>query len=299
MTAAHHSIATLERRALPAGGAWSPTRLIRGSMWLHAATVAALPFVSSEWPWALGVLAGNHALLGAAGMVPRSRLLGPNLVRLPEASARRGEVALTFDDGPDPEVTPAILDLLDRHGVRASFFCIAERAERHAELTRDIVRRGHSVENHSWRHRFTFACRGGGALGREVDRAQRLLAAVTGAAPRFFRAPLGIRNPLLAPVLARADLAYVSWSRRGFDSVCGDPAAVLRRLTRGLRAGDILMLHDGDTARTRENLPVSLAVLPGLLERMRAQGLMPVSLPAAFGKSAEILGPAVAHELES
>ena len=215
-------------------------------------------------------------------MRPKSRLLGPNLVRLPEPSVRRGEVALTFDDGPDPRITPRLLDLLDHHGAKASFFCIGEKAAAHPAIVRDILRRGHSVENHSHRHPYAFACYGLRALRREIEAAQRTIEDIAGRPPRFFRAPVGLRSPLLDPVLARLGLDYAGWARRGYDTICDDPARVLQRLARGLAAGDVLVLHDGSSARTAAGQPVVLAVLPALLREFGARGLKAVSLPIAL-----------------
>lgn len=231
------------------------------------------------WPWILSAIVTNHLLLGLIGMWPRSRSLGPNMLRLPDAAARRGEVALTFDDGPDPEVTPQVLDLLDRYQAKASFFVIGEKAAAHPQLLREIVQRGHSVENHSLRHSGLFGFFGPGALTREITLAQDAVAGITGQAPVFFRSPMGIRNPLLDPVVAALGLRYVTWTRRGFDTVARDPRVVLARLTRGLRAGDILLLHDRKIAGRAA--PV-LTVLPALLETLRTAGLKPVSLPMAM-----------------
>ena len=102
---------------------------------------------------------------------------------------------------------------------------------------------------------------------------------VTGQRPSCFRAPAGLRNPFLEPVLHRLGLSLVSWTRRGFDTREGDAQRVLARLTRGLAAGDILLLHDGNAARTARGEPVLLEVLPLLLERLRADGLRAVTLP--------------------
>jgi peptidoglycan/xylan/chitin deacetylase (PgdA/CDA1 family) len=261
---------------------WNPAPAIRFSFWFHIAGVLIAMAYPSYWLWVAAVLASNHVLLGLSGMLPKSQLVGANLVRLPEAAARRGQVALTFDDGPDEQVTPQVLDLLDRHGAKASFFCIAEKVAAHPELVRDIVRRGHSVENHSYRHPNAFACYGVPALRREVEAAQKVIGGITGRLPVFFRAPAGLRSPLLDPVMAWTGLRYISWTRRGYDAVRGDPAGVLRRLTRGLAAGDVLLLHDGSAARTRAGQPVVLAVLPELLDRLAARGLKVVSLPTAF-----------------
>ncbi len=263
-------------------GRWRPSPAIRLSLWLHGALPPAFLFFPKLWPWLLALFLSDQLWITFGGLWPRSGLLGPNLVRLPSEGARSGRVALTFDDGPDPEVTPAILDLLDSHGAKASFFCIGSRAERQPALVREIVRRGHSVENHSFRHSHVFACYSLGAFRREIGRAQAVLGADSGATPRFFRAPMGFRNPFLAPALVEAGLRYVSWTRRGFDTACRKPEVVLRRLTRDLAEGDILLLHDGSSARTAEGEPVSLGVLEELLPLLEARGLRAVSLPMAL-----------------
>lgn len=257
---------------------WRPTPLIRASAALHGAAAVGVLLAPAVWPWALGAVAGNHALLGVAGLWPRCRLLGPNLTRLPARNAALGHVGLTFDDGPDPEVTPAVLDLLDGAGARASFFCIARRAERHPGLLREILRRGHTVENHSWRHPYGFAAFGPRAIRREVERAQAALEHIGGHRPRFFRPPAGLRNPLLEPVLADLGLRLASWTRRGYDGVVSDPALVAHRLHRGLAAGDLLLLHDRRPVRAAAGRAVVLDVLPGLLSALIARGLAAVSL---------------------
>jgi peptidoglycan/xylan/chitin deacetylase (PgdA/CDA1 family) len=248
---------------------------------LHVVAAVAIAIQPAWWPWALGTVAGNHLVLALAVLWPRSRLLGANLVRLPASAAARGEVSLTFDDGPDPEVTPRVLDLLDRHQAKASFFCVGEKAAAFPDIVREITRRGHSVENHSQGHSAAFAFYGIARLRRELESAQAILTGIAGHPPRFFRAPAGFRSPLLDPVLARCGLTYVSWTRRGLDGVYRDPGKVLRRLVNGLAAGDILLLHDKGSWRAPDGTPVALAVLPELLGRMRASGLKPVTLAAA------------------
>ena len=175
------------------------------------------------WRWTIAALLGDHLILTAFGMSPRSKALGANPTTLPSHGNENGLVALTFDDGPDPDVTPLVLDLLDRHSAKASFFCIGQRAVAYPEIVQDIVRRGHSVENHSYRHPNTFALYLPASLTREIDKAQLAIESVSGQKPRFFRAPMGLRSPLLDPVLARLALRYVSWTRRGLDSVCRRP----------------------------------------------------------------------------
>ena len=199
--------------ATPAIGSWPWPPILRASIGWHAAAIAAAVLVPGAAPWALGAIVLNHAVITAAGLTPRSRLLGPNITRLPPAAAARREIAITIDDGPDPEVTPQVLE------------------------------------------------------------------EVTGQRPACFRAPAGLRNPFLAPVLHRMGLVLVSWTRRGFDTREGSATKVLARLTRGLDAGDILLLHDGHAARTEGGRAVVLEVLPPLLERLRTEGLRAVTLP--------------------
>ena len=261
---------------------WRPTPLISASIVGHAAAVGLVALQPANWPWALGGLAVDHAMLTAAGLWPRSSLLGSNLTRLPPAAIARGEVALTIDDGPNPRVTPPLLDLLDRYGARATFFCIGEQVAAQPAIARDIVRRGHSIENHSQRHLRRFSLLGPGAMAAEIATAQSLISAVVGVAPQFFRAPAGLRNVFLEPILARLGLRLASWTRRGFDTVTGRPAIVLERLMHGLGAGDILLLHDGHAAYSEAGQPVIVEVLPMLLHELSLRGFRSVTLGDAL-----------------
>jgi peptidoglycan/xylan/chitin deacetylase (PgdA/CDA1 family) len=276
---------------------WPWPVALSGSVGLHAAAAGAVALLPGAWPWALGAVALNHAALTAAGLWPRSTLLGPNVRRLPAAAAARGEIAITIDDGPDPEVTPAVLDLLAAHATPATFFCIAEQARRHPALLKRIAAAGHSVQNHSDQHRHHFSLMGPRAMAREIADAQALLADLSGRAPIAFRAPAGLRNPLLDPLLHRLNLHLVSWTRRGFDTRDADPRSVLARLTRDLAAGDILLLHDGHARRrvTGTGLigqAVLLDVLPPLLQRCHAAGLRPVTLADALPPRRPLSPPA-------
>jgi peptidoglycan/xylan/chitin deacetylase (PgdA/CDA1 family) len=266
---------------------WSPAPLLLASGAVHLGAAAAWLARPRTWPWALGALVANHAVLAAAGLWPRSQLLGPNWIRLP-AHAKPGQanlaqtaapdVAITIDDGPDPNVTPQVLAQLENYRARATFFCIGESVLRYPDLAQEIVRRGHVIENHSQRHRHNFSLLGPAGMNEEISRAQESIHRVTGSSPLFFRAPAGLRNPFLDPVLARLKLRLVSWTRRGFDTVSADADAVFRRLTRPLQAGDILLLHDGHAARSRTGRPVILEVLPRLLDALQARGLESVTL---------------------
>lgn len=261
---------------------WRLPALIRASIVLHGLALALVLAQPGLWPWALGAVVLNHGVVAAVGLWPRSHWLGPNWTRLPAAAVARNEIALTIDDGPDPLVTPQVLDLLDRYGARATFFCIGDKAARYPELCREIVRRGHAVENHSQHHRHHFSVMGPRGMTREIQAAQDTLAAITGQRPLFFRAPAGLRNPFLDPVLTGLGLRLASWSARGFDTRVGNAAQVTTRLLRGLTAGTILLLHDGNAARTSTGVPVILEVLPVVLESAAAAHLRPVTLTQAL-----------------
>jgi peptidoglycan/xylan/chitin deacetylase (PgdA/CDA1 family) len=261
--------------------------VLKASAGLHAAAALSVGLQPAAWPWAAGAVALNHLGVTALGLWPTSRLLGPNLLRLPDAAVARREITLTFDDGPEPAVTPQVLDLLDQFGAKATFFCIGERVLAHRELAQEIVRRGHRIDNHSHVHRHNFSLLGPAAVKREVLRAQDAIAEVTGRVPRFFRAPAGLRNIFLDPVLHQLDLRLASWTRRGFDTARSNPDYVYGRLTDGLAAGDLLLLHDGHAAHTAAGQPIVLQVLPRLLQACSDQSLKAVTLDQACSPSFE------------
>lgn len=252
-----------------------PPPLVLGSLGLHAAALTALVLAPRLWPQLAAIALADHVVLATASLTPRGRLLGPNLTRLPDGAARRKEVSLTFDDGPDLEVTPRVLDLLEAAGARATFFCIGRRAEACPDLAAEIARRGHRVENHTYRHPNAFAFYLPPGLQEEIGRAQDVLERITGRRPRYFRPPAGFRNPFVDWMLHRSGLKLVSWTRRGFDALERDPGRIARRLLRGLAPGDVLLLHDGLALRDGGN-PVVLEVLPRVLDALAARGLRSV-----------------------
>lgn len=259
---------------------WRPPLLVSSSLVLHGAATAAVVAAPSSWPWAVGVAVADHLLVAQACLRPRSALLGPNLTRLGPAAAARGEVALTFDDGPDPEVTPRVLELLAERGARATFFAIGRQVERHPELAAEAAARGHRVENHTHGHPAHFAFCGARTMVAELERAQAAIAAACGRRPRLFRPPAGFRAPWTDLALHRCGLSLATWTRRGFDAVARDPRRVAARLLRGLAAGDVLLLHDGSPARAAGGRPVVLEALPRVLDALAERGLRAVALPA-------------------
>lgn len=224
--------------------------------------------LAGQTPWAvaLWVAVGLVYMLGT--LCPPVRLFGPLVRQLDAEQAARGEVWLTFDDGPDPRTTPDLLERLARHGVRAGFFLIGEKAQRHPELVRAIAAAGHLIGNHSQSHPAgRFWSLRPAALWDEIAGCQQTLAAILGTAPTLFRPPVGHHNPFVAAPLQVLGLTMVLWNCRGFDAVLRDPSVVLRRLEAGFRPGAIVLLHEGrDDAGER---------LEAVMSRLKARGLRP------------------------
>lgn len=225
------------------------------------APLAAGLFLLPDCWLLLGLLAPN-----AAGLVPTATRF---------ATTQR-EVWLTIDDGPEPATTGPMLDLLDRHGAKATFFVIGAKAEAHPALVAQIRARGHTLGNHTHTHPLaTFWLAGPWRTARELARCDAVLRrALGGGAPApWFRGPAGIKSFFLRHALARRGLVLVGWSARAREGY-GASHAPLRRLTRALRPGAILLLHESGA-----HAPARLALLAALLERLSAEGYRCV-LPA-------------------
>ena len=258
--------------------AWCPGPFLLIQLSIHVAALGLLLASPQEWRWAAIAVLLSQLMLMTAGLWPSSTCLGANLWRLPLAAVQRGEVAITIDDGPDPEVTQQVLTILAQHGACATFFCIGERAIAYPELCRSMLAAGHRIENHGAHHPTLISLSGPAGWRREILEGQRILHSITGTAPHFYRAVAGLRNPFLDPVLHSLGLQLASWTHRGFDTREQNPEKVLHRLTYQLAAGDILLLHDGNAARTPAGEPLVVSVLPKLLASIRARGLTPVTL---------------------
>ncbi|QNP41749.1 polysaccharide deacetylase family protein [Lysobacter terrestris] len=227
------------------------------------------------WAWGLPAMLLSHLPFLWGTLKPDSRMFSPVLRRLPGAEQR---VWLTIDDGPSDD-TAAVLDLLDRHRARATFFVVGERAQQRPELVREIVRRGHGIGNHSQGHpQAWFWALGPHRMREQVAANQATLAAITGTAPRWFRAVVGMANPFVAAPLREHGLARVAWSARGFDALASDPQTVVARIERDLAPGAIVLLHEG--AKHGRNVD-TLALLLQRLDALGYGTLLPEEIEAA------------------
>jgi peptidoglycan/xylan/chitin deacetylase (PgdA/CDA1 family) len=218
--------------------------------------------------------AAAWSLPALAPIVPR--LAGPLGIEL--TTDATGGVAITFDDGPHAQGTPAVLEALAAAGAVATFFLVGEQVERHRALAAEIVAAGHTVELHGYRHRNLLRVPPR-ALARDLDRGAAVLTEATGTPLRLHRAPLGIYSPAaLAAVHARG-LTPTLWSRWGRDwRRRATPEGIARKATEDLRAGDVVLLHDADHYSAPDSWRRTAQALPRILEQVAARGLRTVAL---------------------
>jgi peptidoglycan-N-acetylglucosamine deacetylase len=238
--------------------------------------------------------------LAAAGVAawgaiyPGSQLFGPTLRR----TKAPGSIALTFDDGPNPGVTPALLDLLERHSAHATFFVIGRFARACPELVREIAARGPAIGNHT-DSPLSLAWRAPGSIAGELARCQEAVAAATQSRPPvWMRPPYGFRGPQLRGAVRRAGLAGVAmWSLTCYDWKPQPPTRLIARLARlrggknaaagAARGGDIVLLHDGDHRALGGDRAHVVTALEYWLPRWRDQGLEFVTIDQVGGRIGE------------
>jgi peptidoglycan-N-acetylglucosamine deacetylase len=191
-------------------------------------------------------------------------------------------VALTFDDGPEPAATSKILKLLEKYNAPATFFVIGEKAQRHPELMRDILARGHDVGNHSFRHDVLLMLRFRKTIAAEIRMAQQALNAC-GIKPLVFRPPVGITNPLLGSILKKYGLLCVNFSCRGFDAGNRRIKGLAERILNKVQPDDIILLHDcmphGDGS-----VDMWLQEIEAILAGLAKKNLAPVPLEQLIGR---------------
>jgi peptidoglycan/xylan/chitin deacetylase (PgdA/CDA1 family) len=228
---------------------------------LVAAPIAAIFLWPASPAAAIGVIALSHAAVLYPTLRPNVQWLGPVMTRF---QPNGKELWLTIDDGPTDD-TPAILDLLDTRQVKATFFVKGRLAEERPEVVRAILQRGHTIGNHSQTHpSASFWCLLPRQIQREIDECNTVLTNLTGAPMKLFRAPVGMKNPAVHPLLARRAMTLVGWTARGFDTTTHDPEVVLHRLWPRLEPGAIVVLHQGRAS--------SLSIIGRVVEALQNQG---------------------------
>jgi peptidoglycan/xylan/chitin deacetylase (PgdA/CDA1 family) len=220
-------------------------------------------------PFGTAALAGAGAIWSAPALAPfvppAAAALG---IRTRLASARG--IALTFDDGPHSDGTPAVLEQLDRAGAIATFFLVGEQVQRNPTLAAEIVAAGHEIALHGYLHRLLLARRPR-ALSRDLDRATAVIEDATGRSPVCYRPPYGVFSIGALDLVRRRGLEPILWSRWGCDWRAREtPEGIARRVTRRLQAGDVVLLHDADHYSSRGSWRKTVAALPAIVESAAA-----------------------------
>jgi peptidoglycan/xylan/chitin deacetylase (PgdA/CDA1 family) len=232
-------------------------------------------------PMPVAVLAGlGYIALVAGGVLfPHLGMFG-DVVWQGEGDTRA--VALTFDDGPNPETTPKLLELLSTEGLTATFFVVGQKVEAHPEVVKAIARAGHGVGVHGYHHHRLYGFLPPRVVEADIARAQDAVERITGVRPRYFRPPVGQVSPRTAEGARRAGVEIVVWSVRGFDGMkSADPERIALRVERGLRPGAIVLLHDA--AERDDHVPASLEALPQIARSIRERDLSVVPLSTLIG----------------
>ena len=222
---------------------------------------------------ALGVSVLGGAVHGAFHR--NSPLFGPALGRIP---SDRKVVALTFDDGPNPDATPRILDTLREKGVRATFFILGSHAERWPELVRRISAEGHQIGNHGYFHR-KLHFKSPFYVSRDIRLGLRAIKRAGAPAPRYFRAPHGFRSPWTTPIARAYGERTVGWSLGVYDSDRPGVDEIVRRTLEGVTPGSIVLLHDGDGYNPDGDRRQTAAAVPVIIDKLKEEGYEFATLP--------------------
>ncbi|MGB9429043.1 MAG: polysaccharide deacetylase family protein [Gammaproteobacteria bacterium] len=245
--------------------------------------LAAIGVLVFGWPVLLpGVIAVLLVLLVTNGIArPGSSLFYPTVTHGPRDGKR---VALSFDDGPDAEMTPLILDALAQAGACATFFVIGQALVAQPALGQRILAEGHVLGNHSWRHsrwqNFYFHKR----HAQEIARGEQAIATLTGSAlPVLYRPPIGLKSSELARAVWQRGLTLVAWSLHSHDTRLSDPERIARRVLKRIRGGDIVLLHDGHDLPGRRRPGIHAQAVRLILQGLREKGLECVTIPELLG----------------
>lgn len=221
--------------------------------------------------------AASLAATGAHGVFYRnSGVFGRALHRL---QGNANDIALTFDDGPNPVATARILDVLRDESVHATFFLLGKHVERWPDLARRVADEGHTLGNHGYHHR-TLHRRGRAYARVDLALGAQAIEAATGRRPRYFRAPHGYRAPWVSGFARHLGEQTVGWSRGVWDSDRPGANEIVRRTLGGARPGAIMLLHDGDGYDPLGDRTQTAEALPAIIRGLRERGYRPVSLPS-------------------
>ena len=185
---------------------------------------------------------------------------------------KQGEVSFTFDDGPDPEVTPKVLEVLREANLKAAFFVIGRNAEKHPELLQQIIAEGHVGGNHTYNHDYVFSK---SAAEKQVAEGQEAIEKVIGKKPKYFRPPFGVMTPEIASAIRKEKCAVIGWDLRSQDGRIRTKEATIKRVKNNLKNATVLLFHDTN--------PTTPDALREIIHLCRKSGIEIVSIPEQSG----------------
>lgn len=230
------------------------------------------------------------AALGAVGVAAvgalvhgtyhrNSPIFGAALGSLPLGESGERIAALTFDDGPNPEATPRILDALAASGTIATFFLLGRHVERWPALAERVAAEGHVVGNHGWFHR-KLHTQSPASVRRDLELGTAAIIGATGVRPEVFRAPHGFRAPWVSRIARTLGQRTIGWSLGVWDSALPGVDAIVERTLTGTRPGSILLLHDGDGYDASGDRMQTAAAVPRIIDALKARDYRFVGVPA-------------------
>ena len=225
-------------------------------------------------------IAGLATWAGFQSMWPTSQVYGRTFIGLERGSPY---VALTYDDGPNDPWTLRLLEVLDRHSVKATFFVLGRFVQQKPQIVRALAAAGHVIANHSWDHpRLIFASNS--ELRRQVEQTQSAIFDACGLTPSLFRPPYGGRRPGTLSAVRKLGLEPIMWNVTCYDWKATSADKVVAHAQRQIRGGDVILMHDGDQARMGADRRHSVEATQRLISHYKAQGYGFVTIPEMMGK---------------
>ncbi|WP_246125954.1 polysaccharide deacetylase family protein [Bizionia myxarmorum] len=189
-------------------------------------------------------------------------------------NATKNQIALTFDDGPNPDFTPQVLKLLKLHQAKATFFCIGKHIENHPELFNKIIADGHTIGNHTYSHPNNFGFLTTKKVQSELEQTRNIIKKVSGLTSKLYRPAFGVTNPRIRRAVQNLNLTTIGWNKRSLDTTNKTEKTILKRVTKNIKTGDVILLHD-----TSEK---SVRVLEQLLLILRNNNMKSVTIDTLF-----------------
>ncbi|MGB1307264.1 MAG: polysaccharide deacetylase family protein [Oceanihabitans sp.] len=192
----------------------------------------------------------------------------------------KNQVAITFDDGPNPEFTPQVLTLLNKYNAKATFFCIGKQVEKHPNIIKAILKENHSIGNHTYSHANSYGFYKTKKVISDLQLTNKIIEAQTNLKLKLFRPAFGVTNPRIKRALKATKLKAIGWNKRSLDTTNLNQKTILNRITKNLKKGDVILLHDTSAK--------SIAVLEQLLLFLQQQKIESVTIDTLFNIEAYV-----------